>query len=125
MPTTDVAPPDTCAPAQLLALVAEIGALLERIRRALDDEIRAYPTPIPRCDAQFNFLYEQRSEVATALAEIAGLRGEAFAPAACRRVLEAFLRSTAQSDLPPQSALRARAAAWLGRDPGEWRAPPR
>lgn len=37
--------------------------LLEEEKRRLDAEIRAYPTPIPRCDAQFNHLFERRAEV--------------------------------------------------------------
>jgi glutamate/tyrosine decarboxylase-like PLP-dependent enzyme len=45
------------------------GRLLERKRR-LDDEIHAYPTPIPRCDAQFNHLMEERSRVVQALHEL-------------------------------------------------------
>jgi glutamate/tyrosine decarboxylase-like PLP-dependent enzyme len=38
-------------------------APLEARRHALDEEIRAYPTPIPRCDAQFNHLFEERERV--------------------------------------------------------------
>jgi hypothetical protein len=34
-----------------------------RARVSLDEEIRTYPTPIPRCDAQFNFVYEQRARL--------------------------------------------------------------
>ena len=37
--------------------------LLEEEKRRLDAEIRAYPTPIPRCDAQFNHLFERREEI--------------------------------------------------------------
>ncbi|MEO5677564.1 MAG: hypothetical protein ABIQ84_08455 [Usitatibacter sp.] len=40
-----------------------LRASLEARRRQLDEEIRAYPTPIPRCDAQFNFLMEERSRI--------------------------------------------------------------
>ncbi len=46
-----------------LALAAELRAFLARTRVSLDEEIRTYPTPIPRCDAQFNFVYEQRARV--------------------------------------------------------------
>ena len=38
-------------------------ARLEARRRELDAEIRAYPTPIPRCDAQFNHLMEERARI--------------------------------------------------------------
>ena len=47
------------------------AALREALAK-LDAEIRAYPTPIPRCDAQFNGLLEERSEVVRRLEELAG-----------------------------------------------------
>jgi glutamate/tyrosine decarboxylase-like PLP-dependent enzyme len=43
---------------------------LEERRRALDAEIRSYPTPIPRCDAQFNHLFEERERIAKMLDEM-------------------------------------------------------
>ena len=45
-------------------------AELEEKRRRLDDEIRSYPTPIPRCDAQFNQLFEERDRLARLLEEL-------------------------------------------------------
>jgi hypothetical protein len=41
-----------------------------RAKRALDEEMRSYPTPIPRCDAQFNHAYEQRSRLTALLQQI-------------------------------------------------------
>ena len=38
------------------------AALRESLAR-IDAEIRAYPTPIPRCDAQFNHLLEERERL--------------------------------------------------------------
>ena len=43
---------------------------LEARRQELDAEIRSYPTPIPRCDAQFNHLMEERDRIVRALQEI-------------------------------------------------------
>jgi len=54
-------------------LVAELRARLEAQRRRLDDEIRHYPTPIPRCDAQFNHLFEQRARIVAAIEALAAL----------------------------------------------------
>jgi hypothetical protein len=45
-------------------------AFLEAEKRRLDEEIRNYPTPIPRCDAQFNFLFEQREKIVRELGEL-------------------------------------------------------
>ncbi len=46
-------------------------ASLEARRKQLDEEIRAYPTPIPRCDAQFNFLMEERTRIVRELEALA------------------------------------------------------
>ena len=97
----------------LLALVEELGALLAQAKHLLEQEIRGYPTPIPRCDAQFNFLYEQRGRLAQQLAEIGAVTGGDAAASSARRILDEFLRSPPASDLPAERALRARAAAWL------------
>ena len=43
---------------------------LEEEKRRLDAEIRAYPTPIPRCDAQFNALFERRDAIVRELAAL-------------------------------------------------------
>jgi len=40
---------------------------LESERDRIHREIRDYPTPIPRCDAQFNHLLEQRASIAREL----------------------------------------------------------
>jgi hypothetical protein len=54
-------------------LVSELRARLEAERRRLDDEIRHYPTPIPRCDAQFNHLFDQRARIVAAIDALAAL----------------------------------------------------
>lgn len=54
-------------------LVAELRARLEAQRRRLDEEIRAYPTPIPRCDAQFNHLFDRRARIVAALEALVAL----------------------------------------------------
>ena len=50
---------------------ADRRRLLEEEKRRLDEEIRAYPTPIPRCDAQFNALFERRDEIVRELERLA------------------------------------------------------
>lgn len=69
MPVTSIA--STAAPEEsshlLEALRLELRDHLAGAKQSIDDEIRSYPKPIPRCDAQFNFLYEQRSRIAQLL----------------------------------------------------------
>jgi hypothetical protein len=57
-------------PNRLHALGASLREFMLRAKGSLDDEIRSYPTPIPRCDAQFNHAYEQRSRLAALLRQI-------------------------------------------------------
>lgn len=47
----------------------QIEAVLMSRLASVEDEIRHYPTPIPACDAQFNYLLEQRSHIQRALAK--------------------------------------------------------
>jgi len=62
-------------------IVHDIRAVLEAEQRRLAEEIRHYPPPIPRCDAQFNALIEQRANVAQALYDLSGLsRDDNHAP---------------------------------------------
>lgn len=49
------------------ALLAEARQALDAARRAIADEINSYPTPISGCDAQFNHLLGQRSQISRAL----------------------------------------------------------
>lgn len=48
----------------------EIRAALEDEQRRINEEIRGYPPPIPRCDAQFNGLLEERAALAQALYDL-------------------------------------------------------
>ncbi len=61
-------PPDD--PKRLRALAASLRDFVLRAKSSLDEEIRSYPTPIPRCDAQFNYAYEQRARLAALLQRI-------------------------------------------------------
>ncbi len=55
---------------RLRALADELRIVLGRVKHAVDTEIAAYPTPIPRCDAQFNHLHEERARLASLLAQL-------------------------------------------------------
>ncbi len=47
---------------------------LTQLREAVAAEIRAYPAPIPACDAQYNHLLERRTALAAALASLDATR---------------------------------------------------
>ncbi len=59
--------------ALLKAICRAIEEHLRGERDRLSEEIGSYPTPIPRCDAQFNHLYEQRSRIVLDLDRVAAL----------------------------------------------------
>lgn len=53
-------------------LIAMAEASLVAAKRALTEEMRAYPTPISGCDAQYNHLVAERNRVQAALTTLAG-----------------------------------------------------
>lgn len=63
----------TVAERSLASLQREIAEHLRGVRERLAEEIRSYPTPIPRCDAQFNHLYDERARVS---GELEAVRAE-------------------------------------------------
>ena len=60
-------------PDAALSCAVALRDYLRRAKQQLDEQIRAYPKPIPRCDAQFNYLYEQRNRLSTALDEASAI----------------------------------------------------
>jgi hypothetical protein len=89
----------------------EVRDHLREMKHRLDEEIRHYPTPIPRCDAQFNHLFEQRARLNGTLERIDASTG----PAESIGLLEEFVSSSAYLDEPAEAALRARLGSELFR----------
>jgi hypothetical protein len=67
---------------------------LESERNRVVEEIRAYPTPIPRCDQQFNHLIEHRERLAQELSRLDAAARSAAAGSADAPRLEAFIDSS-------------------------------
>ena len=66
-----------------------IRGCLRSERDRILEEIRAYPTPIPRCDQQFNYLLERREHLFEELARLdAAERSCAVATDAADRIEE-------------------------------------
>ncbi len=65
-----------------------LRAQITQLREAVAAEIRAYPAPIPACDAQYNHLLERRTALAAALASLDAARETGAATA------EVFLADT-------------------------------
>ena len=94
----------TVAERSLSTLQREIAEHLRGVRGRLAEEIRSYPTPIPRCDAQFNHLYEQLGRLARDLDCIESGKN-------ARALIERFLASAPYTDDPAERDFRARVAA--------------
>ena len=92
--------------AELASMWNEINLHLEDRRRALAAEIRDYPTPIPRCDAQFNHLYEQQSRLARELDRIGALAGKTRGDTI--ELIRQFVASATYTDDPAEQQLRVR-----------------
>jgi len=86
------------------SLARELERFLDAICRELDGQIREYPTPIPRCDAQFNHLYEQR---ASALRELGALRNATSPQAALTALTHELLQHAPYGDSEVERRLRA------------------
>jgi hypothetical protein len=101
-----------------------IRALLESERRQILEEIRNYPTPIPRCDQQFNHLIERRELLVQELARLDAAAGTSVAPGDRGARLDAFIDSCACLDAELKLRLQAslREAVLVGakivHDPG-------
>jgi hypothetical protein len=99
----------------LRSVCREIRDCLARSKRSLDEEIRTYPTPIPRCDAQFNFLYEQRSRLAQVLALVTGALEDAAGSGDLANFARQFVNAAPCADGRDESVLRARLREALSR----------
>ena len=97
--------------ATLRRLWMEVRSDLLRAKRAIDDEIRNYPTPIPRCDAQFNHLHEQRGRLARELDRIDALSGKNLGYRDYVRLIDEFLASAPYLDDDEERQLRVRTQA--------------
>ena len=94
--------------ATLESMWSEIKIHLEERRRALAAEIRNYPTPIPRCDAQFNHLYEQQARLARELDRIGALAGKSLGRGDAIELIERFIASAPYTDDAAERSLRSR-----------------
>ena len=94
--------------AELESMRNEIKLHLEDRRRALAAEIRNYPTPIPRCDAQFNYLYEQQAGLARDLDRIGALAGKNPKRGETIEFIRQFVASAPYTDDAGERELRAR-----------------
>lgn len=93
----------------------EIRDHLEARRRMLDQEIRNYPTPIPRCDAQFNSLYDQRARLFKELQRVDARAAKGLAREDYIELIEEFIKAPANIDDEAGQAISARVQTRLSK----------
>src|SRR6266568_20457 len=94
--------------AALKSLWKEIREDLRRSKRVIGEEIRSYPTPIPRCDAQFNHLYERQARLARELDRTAALAERGLKREDYVELIERFIASAPYADDATEQRLRSR-----------------
>jgi hypothetical protein len=67
---------------------------LESERQRIYAEIKNYPTPIPACDAQFNYLLEERQRIPQELDRLKVLSKECTTRADHLKCLDEFIASS-------------------------------
>jgi hypothetical protein len=106
---------------RLRSLAAELRDFVLGAKRALDEEVRSYPTPIPRCDAQFNHAYEQRARLAALLQRMDAPRDRPDEAATLQRAMSEFVSLPSTGETVEERRLRARIADALGPERGAHR----
>lgn len=71
---------------------------LEQKRHKIAEEIRAYPPPIPACDAQFNHLLEERSKLSREIRELQEIEKDASTEKNNSSQLQHFLSASDDDD---------------------------
>jgi DNA-binding FrmR family transcriptional regulator len=93
---------------RLRSLCLELVDYLQGAKRAVEEEIRRYPTPIPRCDAQFNYLHERRSRLSQQLESTNRALEKSASAGELIAVLAALAASDSATSTAEERALRAR-----------------
>ncbi len=77
--------------AQVDAVWTMVHQHLEKQMRRVRDEIRNYPAPIPACDAQFNYLLEEREALSSELSRAREFMTKGTDSEDARSSIDAFL----------------------------------
>ena len=97
----------------LVELLWEIRNALFRAKIQVDREIRNYPTPITRCDAQFNHLHDQQRRLARELDLIGDDEVSPRGRGSYLEAIERFIASAPCTDHPAERELRSSVKARL------------
>ncbi len=74
--------------------LSDIRAHLKSVKAPIDQDIRNYPTPIAGCDAQFNFLLEERAKISRELVHLEKLSNQPLSAAEKLLAIREFVRAS-------------------------------
>lgn len=94
---------------RLRSMARELRDYLSRLKASIDEELRTYPTPIPRCDAQFNHLYEQRSRLSRIVDRFDAALARGGSAGGLAGAIGEFAEAPSFGESPEEEALRKRA----------------
>ena len=103
-----------------LSEIEQIREHLERTKQRIQNEIRRYPSPIPACDAHFNYLLEQRERIGEAINRTRGAASDNASSGCSVKTIEEIVAAIAYLD----GAARQEISACLDklRSPATYRA---
>ena len=80
---------------------------LEKVKIRVNKEIGNYPSPIPACDAQFNYLLEERSKISVTLKRVDNLLTKCQTETIETETIEELIKMSNQVDDGMAARLRA------------------
>lgn len=80
---------------------------LQNERRRIYEEIKNYPPPIPACDAQFNYLLEERARIAQELDRLEVLSRASLTRKDHIRCIAEFIMSSNYIDSDAEQSIRS------------------
>ena len=98
---------DPAAGSTELRALTEFKNQLEKAKIQVNKEIGNYPSPIPACDAQFNYLLEERSKISVALKRVDTLLTTCQTETVEIETIEELIKMSSQIDDGMAARLRA------------------
>ena len=102
---------DPAAGSTAMRALAAFKKQLEKAKIRVNKEIGNYPSPIPACDAQFNYLLEERSKISVALKRVDNLLTKCQTETIEIETIEELIKMSSQID----DGMAARLSAAISR----------
>ena len=98
---------DSAAESKGLRALTAFKNQLEKVKIRVNKEIGDYPSPIPACDVQFNYLLEERSKISLVLKRVENLLTTCQTETIAIETIEELIKMSSQIDDDMAARLRA------------------